>query len=186
MLALATHGFRAYTSETALRMAVLEQPRAVPSVELETMDGQVLDFGHWRGRWLLVDFIYTRCQTYCVVQGSQYAQLQDRLAPLLAAGNVGLISLSFDPDVDDPAQLAAYQQRSGDRGMGWIAARPQDAAGLAALKRSFGITVIDDGFGGYLHNAALSVVDPDGRLVRIFGWDQMDAAEHYLRAQVGP
>ncbi len=32
--------------------------------------------------------------------------------------------------------------------------------------------VIPDGLGGYAHNAAIHVIVPPGRLVRVFGMDQ--------------
>ena len=185
-LAATTHDFRAYTSETARRIEVREHPRAVPAVQLETAGGELISMEALRGQWLLVDFIYTRCMTYCSVQGSQYAQLQDRIAPLLETGKVRLLSISFDPAHDAPVELAAYQRRSGDRGVGWIAARPTDAASLHALLRVFGVTAIPDGIGGYVHNAAIAVVDADGRLVRIFDWDAAAEAERYVRDRVDP
>ncbi len=180
-LAAATHGFRAFTSETARRIDVREHPRALPTVPLQTASGQTTDFARLRGRWLLVDFIYTRCMTYCSVQGSEFARLQDRLAGPIARGQVVLLSVSFDPAHDGPEQLRAYQQRSGDRGAGWIAARPADAADLDALMRVFGVTAIPDGPGGYVHNAAIAVVDPQGRLVAITDWDAPGDAERYVR-----
>lgn len=183
-LAATTHGFRAYTSETARRIDVREHPRAVPAAQMETARGKRISIKALRGQWLLVDFIYTRCMTYCSVQGSQYAQLQDRMAPLIEAGTVRLLSISFDPERDTPEELAAYQRRSGDRGTGWIAARPADPQSLQALLRVFGVTAIPDGIGGYVHNAAIAVVDADGRLVRIFGWDAAAEAERYVRDRV--
>lgn len=183
-LAAATDGFRAFTSETARRLHVRENPRALPQVPLQTAAGTAIDFAALRGRWLLVDFIYTRCATYCSVQGTEFARLQDRLAGPIADGKVVLLSISFDPSRDGPAQLAAYQHRSGDRGAGWIAARPARAADLAALGRVFGVTVIPDGLGGYVHNAAIAVVDPRGCLVAITDWDAPgEAAGYVLRGQ---
>lgn len=180
-LAAATHGFRAFTSETARRIDVREHPRVVPQVPLQTAGGERMDFTDLRGRWLLVDFIYTRCMTYCSVQGSEFARLQGRLAGPIAHGQVVLMSVSFDPAHDGPEQLRAYQQRSGDRGAGWIAARPTNAADLDALMRTFGVTAIPDGLGGFVHNAAIAVVDPHGRLVAITDWDAPDDAERYVR-----
>ncbi|MBN8736300.1 MAG: SCO family protein [Xanthomonadales bacterium] len=180
-LAAATHGFRAFTSETARRIDVREHPRALPAVPLQTASGEHIDFSGLRGRWLLVDFIYTRCMTYCSVQGSEFARLQGRLADPIAHDQVMLLSVSFDPAHDGPEQLRAYQQRSGDRGAGWIAARPTNTADLDALMQVFGVTAIPDGLGGYVHNAAIAVVDPQGRLVAITDWDAPDDAERYVR-----
>lgn len=184
--AAATDGFRAFTSEAARRIEVREHPRALPPVLLETADGGIVDFPGLRGRWLLVEFVYTRCTTFCSAQGSELALLQQRLAGPLADGRVALLSVSFDPAHDDPARLAEYQHHSGARGTGWIAARPTSASGLDALLRAFGVTVIPDGIGGFVHNAAIAVVDPAGRLVAITDWDAPGEAERYVRDRLAP
>lgn len=174
-LAAATDGFRAFTSETARRIDVRERPREIPArIPLQTAQGATIDLAGLRGRWLLVDFIYTRCTTYCSVQGNEFARLQRRLAGPIADGKVMLLSISFDPSHDEPSQLAAYQRRSGDLGAGWIAARPERPADLAELMRTFGVTAIPDGLGGYVHNAAIAVVDPRGKLVAIEDWNASD------------
>lgn len=181
VLAGATDGFRAFTSETARRLSIAQQPRRLPAVLLQTAQGHTLDLAALRGRWLLVDFIYTRCETYCSVQGNEFALLQQQLAQPIAAGQVVLLSISFDPAYDTPAQLAAYQRRSGDHGVGWIAARPLQAAGLPLLLHTFGVSVVPDRMGGYVHNAAIAVVAPDGRLVQIIDWDAAQQAEAWVR-----
>ena len=167
-LSVATDRFQAFTSEAARRLAVREHPRPIPPVALQLQSGVRSSLADLRGKWLLVDFIYTRCPSYCVALGSEFAQLQDTLAGPIAHGRVQLLSISFDPQHDTPSQLAAYLQRSRDRGHGWLAGRPLAPADLQQLERAFGVVVIADGFGGYTHNAALHLVDPRGRLVEIF------------------
>jgi protein SCO1 len=166
-LGAVTDGFRAFTTETARRIAVRGHPRQLPVTTLQTQSGARIDFTDFRGQWLLVDFIYTRCPRVCLALGGDFAQLQRLLAEPIAQGRVQLLSVSFDPVHDTPAQLATYLRRFGDRGTGWIAARPVSADGLEQLKRVFGITVIPDPYGGYTHNTAIHIVDPQGRLVEI-------------------
>ncbi|MCC6316601.1 MAG: SCO family protein [Gemmatimonadaceae bacterium] len=185
VLAFATDGFRAFTTETARRLDVRARPRPVPAVALESADGSRMPFTALRGRWLLVDFIYTRCTTWCVAQGGAFARLQDSLAAPINRGQVMLVSVSFDPAHDDPARLADYLHHSGDRGAGWIAARPTEATGLEALMRTFGVTAVPDGLGGFVHNSAIAVVDPAGRLVTIVDWNDAPAAARYVTDRLG-
>lgn len=180
VLAALTDEFRAFTTASALRISVREQPRPVPDVALQTADGRTIDLKDLQGRWVLVDFIYTRCVSTCSVQGSEFARLQDRLAAPIARGEVSLLSISFDPAHDGPAQLAGYQRRSGTRGAGWIAARPIDNDGLQDLMRVFGIKAVADGMGGFIHNPVVAVVDPHGRLVAVLDWDDPDAAVAFV------
>lgn len=186
VLAGITDGFRAYTTETARRLNISENPPVVPPLPLQAASGEPTGFGALRGRWLLVDFIYTRCMTYCSVQGSEFARLQRQLADPIAAGRVVLLSVSFDPARDDPAALARYQASHGADRTGWIAARPLDESALAALLRVFGVVAVPDGQGGFVHNAAIAVVDPAGRLVAIMDWDDPAAAARYVAARLDP
>lgn len=185
-LAAATDGFRAFTTETARRLDVREHPRVLPPAALQTARGDTLSLARLRGKWLLVDFIYTRCTTYCSLQGTEFARLQNRLARPLAQGGVVLLSISFDPVRDGPSELAAYLRRSGDRGTGWIAARPTGRDELATLMQAFGVVAIPDSLGGYVHNSAIAVVDPAGRLVAILDWDDSHAAERFVTATLTP
>lgn len=185
VLAFATEGFRAFTSETARRIVVSEHPRVIPPVALQTAEGERTDFTRLRGRWLLVDFIYTRCETYCSVQGGEFARLQRRLAGPIAADQVLLVSVSFDPH-DGPGELADYQRRFGDQGTGWMAARAVDDEGRKALMHAFGVTAVADEMGGFVHNAAINLVDPAGRLVAIRDWNDARGAADYIMQRSAP
>lgn len=180
----ATNGFRAFTSESARKIEVREHPRQVPDVTLLTADGSRTPFASLGGKWLLVEFIYTGCASYCAVQGDDFARLQDRLKGPLTSGQVELVSISFDLKRDGPERLAGYQKRFGDRGVGWLAARPLDQAGLKRLMRVFGVTAVPDGMGGFVHNAAIAVVNPDGKLVAILDWNDLDAAQRYITSRL--
>jgi protein SCO1/2 len=184
-LAAATDGFHAFTTETARRIDVRAQPPALPANALESDNGAKVQLSSYRGRWLLIDFIYTRCESYCTVLGGEFAQLQGLLAAPIAQGRVALLSISFDPAHDDPVALRAYRARFGDRGAGWTAARPADAAALAELKRSFGLKAVPDGLGGWVHNVSLAVVDPAGRLVDITDSGDPAATAASLRRRMG-
>jgi protein SCO1/2 len=173
-LAAATDRFQAFTTETARRVAVRRQPADLPAVTLENQSGARFTLADLRGKWLLVDFIYTRCPAFCTVLGGDFAQLERQLAGPIAQGRVQLLSISFDPTQDPPAQLAAYLKRFRGQDIGWQAARPLTADGLQSLTAAFGVTIIQDRLGGYTHNAAIHLVDPEGRLVDIFDLGDLD------------
>jgi protein SCO1 len=168
VLAAATDGFRAFTTETARRVAVRRRPADLPAVALQSQSGARFTLADLRGKWLLVDFIYTRCPTVCTVLGGDFSRLERQLAGPIAQGRVQLLSISFDPTHDPPVRLAAYLDRFGGRSPAWQAARPLTAEGLQRLTTAFGVTVIPDRLGGFSHNAAIHLVDPEGRLADIF------------------
>ena len=181
-----TDGFQAFTTETARRVAVRRQPADLPPTALENQSGARFTLADLRGTWLLVDFIYTRCPTICTVLGGDFARLQQQLARPIAQGTLQLLSVSFDPAHDWPPQLAAYLGRFGGRSMmGWQAARPLNPDGLQQLTTAFGITVIPDQHGGYTHNAAIHLVDPEGRLVDIFDLGNLDPIRETILRNLG-
>ena len=185
-LAFATRGFTAFTTETARRVAVSRHPVPVPGVVLENQAGTRFSLSALRGKWVIVDFVYTRCQDQCAVLDANFARLETMLARPIAADRLRLLSISFDPGRDTPTELAAYLARFGGRSPGWQIARPVDTADLVRLERAFGIAVIADDDGGYTHNSAILVVDPRERLIEILGWrDPEHAAREILRKLEG-
>jgi protein SCO1/2 len=129
-------------------------------------DGYPFSFADYRGRPVLVDFIYTRCATICGVRGDDFRSLLGRPGEP-PAGDISLLSVSFDLDNDDPKALQLYAERYGAAAPQWRIAVPADRRSLAMLLRSFGVVVIPDGFGGFVHSSAVYLVDPRGRLARI-------------------
>jgi protein SCO1/2 len=180
----ATDGFQAFTLESARRLHALTARAPVPDLALDLADGGRTRLSEVPGQVLLVDFVYTNCPTYCAVLGSVYSQLREHLADEIVAGKVRLVSISFDPARDGPAELRAYRARYGDS-TGWDLARPAHPAELERWLKAFGVVVIPDGMGGYTHNAAVHVVGPDRRLVAILGLEDIDGIVAAARKQAG-
>jgi protein SCO1/2 len=185
VLSWETDGFRAVTTEGARRLALERHAPAVPDVVLIDQDGARFSPDAYRGRVLLVDFIYTNCATVCGVLGNDFSRVLDLLQR--AAGNaeqVDLLSISFDPAHDGPPALKAYGERFGATPPRWRIAIPATDAGLHTLLRTFGVVVIPDAFGGFVHNDAVYVVDGDGRLVHVLdpGAPEHLVAQAILRA----
>lgn len=171
-LSSATDGFRVVTTEGARRLAVENHPPTVPDVALIDQDGVRFSPRSYRGQVLLVDFIYTDCPTICGLLGNYLAAVMDLLRREGGvAGQVSLLSISFDPAHDGPRELKAYGTRFGARAPRWRVAVPATADGLRTLLKTFGVVVIPDAVGGFTHNDAVYLVDRRGRLVRILDPD---------------
>lgn len=179
-----THDFRVFTAEGARRLEVREAPVAAPTVTVDGPDTGPVELPvllRAHGGATIVDFIYTRCVSVCAALGSGFQQLQARIAAQddAAPARVRLLSISFDPARDDEAALARYAGELRADPSIWRFVTVRDPAGLQRLLRAFHVTVIDDGFAGFEHNAALLVIDADARLVRVFDYDELDEALHY-------
>lgn len=169
-LALPTDGFRVWTTDGARALAVARAPRALPPIQLIGSDGRTLAIAD-PTRLTVVDFFYSECPTLCVTLTAGYQQLQARIAELGLRDRVRLLSISFDPARDTPAQLARFAERHGVNADVWRIAVPADAVNRAAALEAFGVVVIPDRRGGFEHNAALHLVDEAGRLVAILPYD---------------
>ena len=63
----------------------------------------------------------------------------------------------------------------------WRFVRVPDTAQMEQLLHSFQVVVVPDGRGDYEHNAALLLIDGQGRLVRIFDVAEQQLALDYAR-----
>lgn len=157
-----TEGGSALTSEAARRLDIARAPRALPDVPLYDQNGAQVRLSDYRRAPLVLEFVYTTCPDICLTLGTAFEQL-DALLPAPAR----MVSVSFDPD-DDRERLASFADRYAAMPPRWrIAGVEGDAARTALLKRA-GVVVIPDGFGGFVHNAGLYLVDAEGRLTAIF------------------
>lgn len=179
-----TAGLTVFTAETARRAAVAQAPRPLPAMALRDQDGAATTLAALRGQVVLADFIYTRCPTICQAQAADFEQARVVIRDAGLAGQVALVSITIDPEHDDPAALHDYAGRFGGADALWrfLRAEPDD---LAALLRAAAVIVIPDGFGGYVHNAAIHVIDGQGRLVRILDADAWPVALELAR-QLAP
>lgn len=166
-----TDGLTIFTAETARRKAVASAPRVLPDVTLEDETGEMTDLAALSGRVLLVDFIYTRCPTICSVQGSDFEQARAAIIDAGLADDIALMSISFDPGHDGAEELAFYAARFGGADDSWHFARAPAPEDTRRLLQAAEVVVLPDGFGGFIHNAAIHVIDRQGRLVRILDSD---------------
>lgn len=183
-----THDFQVWTAEGARRLEVALHPVAPPTVELSLAAGtsQRLDALLADGRAsTIVDFIYTRCTTVCLTLGNTFQQMQAALLadnPEGAEAQVRLLSISFDAAHETPPDLQRYAARMNADARVWRFAGLTDTTDLTRLLAPYQVVVIPDRLGGYEHNAALLVMDPAGRLMRIFDYAEADLALAYARS----
>lgn len=155
----------------ALGVDLLEPGDLVPDQAFLNQDGRTIALTAFRGRALVLTFIYTRCPfpTFCPLMDRQFKAIQERLAgdPILA-GRVRLLSVSFDPDYDTPAVLRAHGERLGADPAVWTFATA-DRTSVDRFGTRFGLTVARNAADplDITHSLATAVIDPDGRLVAI-------------------
>jgi protein SCO1/2 len=91
----------------------------LPAFSLLAEDGKPFGRDDLLGRVWIVDFVYTSCSDACPRLQTKMKKLQDRLIPLEQGGNIGLLSVSVDPERDTPQKLKEYGETFGARAGLW-------------------------------------------------------------------
>jgi protein SCO1/2 len=156
----------------------------MPMMALWDQDGQFRLKKDFLGAPLAINFVFTSCQNarMCPASTSAMRKLADELAKRPALANVRLLTITFDPEVDTPGMLRTYAQGYGIdfKRHSFLTGRE---AHIKDLMRHYGIlTTRSDGT--ILHNAALVIVSPEGRIVQrregaVF--DSAEVAEYFAR-----
>jgi protein SCO1 len=145
---------------------------AVPDFKLINQDGRTIHLGQFKGRVLLLTFIYTRCPLadYCPRMSHNFAEIDKALQgdPKLYA-KTHLLSISFDPKYDTPAVLKRYgeayaSQDAGERFEHWdfAAALPNE---MASLTEFFDVGVTPGDSGTLTHSLSTVLIGKDGRVM---------------------
>lgn len=152
--------------------AALPIGAAVPDITFTDEAGQPRALSSYRGTFTLLTFIYLRCPIpdYCPRMNAHFAAIQRAvLAEAALRQNVRLLSVSFDPDVDTPARLAAKARELGADPAVWHFVTAPRAA-VDDFGGRLGLTVVREGAEGatITHNLRTALLDRDGRLARTY------------------
>jgi protein SCO1/2 len=119
---------------------------SLPEVPLVNQDGKTIHLSNFKGKTVLVTFIYTRCPfpTFCPLLSSEFASIQRELSksPELYQ-KTHLLSISLDPANDTPPVMRKYglsylhNDSAGFAHWDFVSTKPEDLQTLAA---AFGLT----------------------------------------------
>jgi protein SCO1 len=143
---------------------------AVPDFKFLNQSGKTIALDQFRGKALLVTFIYTRCPLpdYCIRMSRNFATIQKQLAadPQLY-DKTHLLSISFDPGYDTPQVLKSYGTAyAGSTAFShWDFAAPPSAE-LDAVEEFFDVGVSSGGNNTLTHSLSTAVVTPEGKIFR--------------------
>lgn len=149
------------------RQMLGEGERVPADLTLTNQEGTDIRIGDFRGKTLVLTFIYTRCPlpNYCPLMSKRFESLQPKLREQFDEA-VHLLSVSFDPEYDTPKVLREYARRYTDRLDTWTFATG-DSTEIARITDRFGIFTKKEG-GQITHNLRTVVIGPDGVIRRLF------------------
>lgn len=91
----------------------------LPSVKLLDQNGRVVSLASLKGRPVLVGFIHTSCKGVCEMLTAKMKAVAQTLGTQFNS-SVTMVSITTDPEEDDPAQLLKYAKAQEVNADGWL------------------------------------------------------------------
>ena len=155
----------------------------IPDVELLNQDGKTIRLSDFRGKTVLLTFIYTRCPmpTFCPRLSTLFAAVEKELAKdPKEYSRTQLVSVSIDPKFDTPSVLRKYglAYLSGDeKGFGHWSFTVPSAENLKKLAEAFAL-IYEEEDNQITHSMSTVLIAPDGRLIKewtVSDWASVEA-----------
>ena len=160
-----TLGFSAFTSYSYALNKAGPLPRAAPDISFIDQFGNERRLVSLRGRHVLLHVFYGSCLTICPIVIEELRELYSDLSAAQQS-KLAILSISVDSLRDTTERLHDLWREEGAF-TGWIMAQPADGS-IDPVAREFGIWVFAKSDGTINHSADLFLIDPAGRIVRVF------------------
>ncbi len=166
----------------------------VPDFAFTNQNGKRVTLHDYRGKVVLVTFIYTRCPfpDFCPRMSGNFDEIYKKLGSDPALANTDLLSISFDPEHDTPKVLRDYAYsvaHSHDASLfqRWQFAVPNSAE-LPKIADFFALTVKPEN-GLITHSLSTAVIGPDGKIAKWYhgsDWQVSDLIKDASAAAAKP
>jgi protein SCO1 len=144
----------------------------VPNFALLNQSGKTIHLDQFKGKLVLLTFIYTRCQLadFCPRMSHNFAEIDHALAadPALYK-QTHLLSISFDPAYDTPKVLRSYGgaytgNYTNERFLHWDFAAPAEKD-LPAVTQFFNVGVTPGDSKSLTHSLSTILIGKDGKII---------------------
>jgi protein SCO1/2 len=178
-IAAAANQLRQDTSAQG-KEAYREVGETVPQFTLYNQDGEVVSINRFRGRRVVMNFIYTRCPiaTMCPASTAHMMDLQ-RVAKEKGITNLELVSITLDPAYDTPSVLKDYARVRGIDTANFTFLTGPEAA-VRDLLHQFGV-IVEPGENYLKHTLSTLLIDEQGRIIHRVDGTQWAPAEFLKR-----
>ena len=166
---------------------LLKEGVEVPDNVLVDETGRDLPIFALRGHRIALTFIYTRCPVadFCPLMDKHFAEVQGEVKKTRSLDDVRFLSVTFDPEFDTPAVLAMHGTTVGADPRYWhflTGNRTQ----VMDFARRFGILSEPGDANSLVHNLRTAVIDPKGRIVKIYSGNMWTPAELVADLKAAP
>jgi protein SCO1/2 len=155
----------------------------VPDFTLVNQNNRMIRTSQYRGKALLLTFIYTRCPLpeYCTLMSNNFAEIDRELekTPELY-DKTRLLSISIDPEYDTPAVLRSYGASHTGRYEDEKFTHWEFATGtkeqVKEVAKFFGLQYFPEK-DQIVHGLRTVIVGPDGKVVKVYRGNEWKPSE---------
>ena len=136
--------------------------------QLRNREDVAIPLSQFRGKPLLVNFIYTGCFRVCPTSSRALKRAVDAMRDRFGHDQFNVVSIGFNQPTDSPMALREFaaQQRIVDPNWEFLSPREDD---VAALARDFGFSFVATPI-GFDHTLQVSILDSAGRITtQVYG-----------------
>jgi len=162
-------------SETALRTSQAVVGSTPGDYTLRNRDGQQVRLSSYRGKPLLVSFIYTGCFHICPMSTRALHKAVRSMRARFGDRQFDVVTIGFNQPEDSPEALRAYAMQQRITDSNWEFLSP-DASDVEALSRDFGFTYLATP-AGFDHTLQVTILDANGTVYRQIYGDSFTAAK---------
>ncbi|WP_300452874.1 SCO family protein [Accumulibacter sp.] len=138
--------------------------RQVGDFVLLDRQGRPVELSRYRGKPLLVTFIYTACFQVCPTITRNLQKAVDNTVSVMGAERFNVVSIGFNQPFDSPGALKDFSRQYGIHLPNWEFLSPAPAI-VGALTANFGFSYVATP-AGFDHINQVTLVDAEGRIVR--------------------
>ena len=144
--------------------------RQVGNYRMTDTDGRPVNISDYRGKPLVVSFIYTSCYHFCPMLTNHLATVVRLANKALGQGSFEVVTVGFDSPVDSPQRMQSFARSRGIDIANW-SFLSGDEQTIKAFTADLGFIYFSSPK-GFDHLAQTTVLDGDGRVYRqIYGAD---------------
>jgi len=158
----------------ALRASQAVVGKTVGDFTLLDRDGNPVRLSRYRGKPLLVSFIYTGCFQVCPLTTRSLQSAIEGGRGIFGTSQFNVISIGFNQPADSPQSLKAFARQHRIDTPNWDFLSPH-AAIVEPLTRAFGFDYLPTP-AGFDHVIQVTLLDAEGRIYRQIYGEQLDAA----------
>lgn len=148
---------------------------AVPDFKLRNQEGRTIHLNQFRGKDLLITFIYTRCPlpNFCPLVTRNFARIERQVSadPNLR-GKTHLLCVSFDPEHDTPERLKSYgEQYIGSDAKAAFANwdfAVADKPVLMEMAKFFDVGITNEPDQTITHTLSTTLIGRDGKVIKFY------------------